>query len=303
VHTQDALLAAAGLRGWSRLRHGHNGVHRSPDGTLIAKVYGEASRCEVDVHGADLARAAGALVPDLVDLPHPRVAIWRCIPTVSEAPGAQALTGLARDLGRLATVPAAEAPVHWLDNVTLRAAALDRWAGDPDVSWLAGELRAVAASDVAQRAPLVFQHGDLSMSNLVHDGDRLHLIDFETIRAAPREWDLAALRITSDRYGALAPDALRIVFQASAADAGPADPEILACCLRAKDLLNASWLFLMRELDPAMVAEARRRVRSLRDRRPHRWSDLGVLAGQPTWRGDPTSRESTSDVENESSEV
>jgi len=265
----------------------------------MAKVYGEASRCEVDVHGASLARESGALVPELVDVPNPRVAVWRWVPTDDTAPGPAALSRLGRDLARLASVPAQEAPVHWLDNLTLRAAALDRWPDDQDVRWLAAELRAVAVSDVAVAAPLAFQHGDLSMSNLVHDGRSLHLVDFETIRAAPREWDRACLRVASERYAALPSDALALVLDA----AGAAGLDVLGACVRAKSLMNASWLFLMRELDPALVTEARCRVRSLRDGVPHRWRDLGVLADQPAWRGDSTSLASTSVVENASSEV
>lgn len=266
------------------MRHGHNAVHRSPDGALIAKVYGESSRCDVEVGGAVLAREAGVSVPELISRPQPRVAVWRRIPSVQAEPDADALVRLAGDIGRLATLPDESAPVHWLVNVAARASALEslldeRRAGRADIGWLAAELRAVAASDIATGAPITFQHGDLTMANLVHDGRRLHIIDFETIRAAPPEWDVAALTVSARRYGGLGPAALRVVLDALA----PApDPVVLKCCVRTKELLNTSWLYLIRDQDPELVAEAGLRVRALRDGRPHRWRDLDALASAQT---------------------
>ena len=264
------------------VNEGHNAVHASPDGTLIAKVYGERSRCDVEVAAATLARAAGVCVPDLIERPHERVAVWRRVLRVAEAPGASAIVRLAHDLDRLSWLPAAAAPVNWLVNIEARAQALESRAdwGDPDVAWLVAELRAVLGSAAALGAPVAFQHGDLTAANLVHDGRRLHIIDFETVRAAPREWDVATLTVSAQRYDGFASDALQRVVGALSP---PPEPTVLACCVRAKELLNSSWLYLIRGRDRALVAEAGRRVGSLRDGRRHRWQDLAALApAQPT---------------------
>ncbi|QWF20062.1 phosphotransferase [Nocardioides sp. LMS-CY] len=288
-----ALLAEAGLVGWARVRSGHNAVYRSPDDAQIAKVYGEASRCSVDVTGARRAREAGVCVPALVATPHPRVAVWQRVPGVPGPIGPAAWARLGIDARRLAAVPVAVAPVHWLVNVTERASVLEQLAaGTPtaytgpvalpaqvgaDVAWLAHELRSVAECDLALDAPLAFQHGDLSPANLVHDGRRLHVIDFETVRAAPADWDVGCLVAATRRYGTVPTRELAPFLESL--DPAP-DPELLALCVRTKELLNASWLAVIGADRPELVGELRLRVRSLRDGTAYRWRELGGLAAQ-----------------------
>lgn len=273
LHVDLLALAGEGA-GWTLLHAGHNALYRSSDGMRVVKLYGAVSRAWLDADGAARAAAAGARVPEILAVPHPNVVVWRCVearPHIASDRGA--VRDLAASLDAIRSVPASS-DANWLTHLDQRIALLaERVTDDGVVTWLVEQLQA-ARDEAGRLAPtLVFQHGDLSSANLVHDG-RFHVVDFETVRSAPPEWDVACLGVSTRRsrtfdgstYNALI-DALDV----------PPDDEVLACCTRIKELLNTSWLYLTHTAHPAVAAELRARVASLRAGVDHEWRELAQL--------------------------
>jgi aminoglycoside phosphotransferase (APT) family kinase protein len=144
-----------------------------------------------------------------------------------------AVDGAARFAAALHTSGIAAGPAHTLEDELARAAVAVAAIRD-DAPELAGRLsraleRAGAAAGRTAAQPAVLAHGDMTPSQLLLDGDRVGLVDFDGVCQAEPAFDLgrflAYLRAALAKSGNPAGEALCArLLAAHAACGGPAAP-------------------------------------------------------------------------------
>lgn len=131
---------------------------------------------------------------------------------------------------------------------------------------LARDWSAVADAD-PQGTAIV--HGDLHRDNVVVGPLGPMLTDLELAGAGPPSYDVAPAVVAVDRYGA-DPATLDAFLVARGHD--PRGWAGFATCVVVYELWVTAWAVGVRERSPALRAEAARRVASLRDGAPGRWT-------------------------------
>ncbi|MFE7100440.1 phosphotransferase family protein [Streptomyces erythrochromogenes] len=209
------------------LRLGENALFASPAQGLVYRVArSDAARDKVD---KELATARWLLtqgfpsLPPRDEIPQPLpsdgrlVTFWEYVPPTEPAP---ALADLAALLRALHALPAPNFPLPSLDPFPvmrdrLRTAGAQGTTGsdavvsEKDLAFLAAACDANEAAfrDLVATAPDIgLVHGDAHRGNLLRDGDRVLLIDYEAVALGPRSWDLLPTATAVDRFG-LAPSA------------------------------------------------------------------------------------------------
>lgn len=125
--------------------------------------------------------------------------------------------------------------------------------------------RAGAATSGAE--PVVL-HGDVYLDNVVTDGDRLFLVDFELCQKGPREYDLAPTVVLARRFG-LPPDRAEELLGAYGnLDRGRLDAMVALAELRITYGVVARYA----SHHEVFRHELARRVRTLGDRGQARWT-------------------------------
>ncbi|MFF9054657.1 phosphotransferase family protein [Streptomyces erythrochromogenes] len=209
------------------LRLGENALFASPAQGIVYRVArSDTARDKVDKELATarwlLAQGFPGLSPrDEIPQPLPAdgrlVTFWEYVPPTEPAPALADLAALLRDLHAL---PSPDFPLPSLDPFPVMRDRL-RTAGTPgatgsdaavsekDLAFLAAACDANEAAFrdlVASDPDIGLVHGDAHRGNLLRDGDRVLLIDYEAVALGPRSWDLLPTATAVDRFG-LAPSA------------------------------------------------------------------------------------------------
>ncbi|OLZ63339.1 phosphotransferase [Streptomyces amritsarensis] len=207
------------------LRLGENALFASPAQGLVYRVARtDAARDKVEKELATarwlLAQNFPGLAPrDEIPQPLPAagrlVTFWQYVAPADPAPELADLAVLLRDLHAL---PTPDFPLPALDPFPvmrdrLRTAAVpgtdesDAAVSEKDLAFLteACDANEAAFHDLVASDPDAgLVHGDAHRGNLLRDGDRVLLIDYEAVALGPRSWDLLPTATGVDRFG-LAP--------------------------------------------------------------------------------------------------
>ncbi|MET7936095.1 aminoglycoside phosphotransferase family protein [Streptomyces sp. NPDC005322] len=287
-HTaRRAMLAACGSAGLpSRpdtelLRLGENALFALPEAGVVVRV--ARSTGMADKVAKELAVARWLAEYDVpcvhpTDVPQPieadgrLVTFWTYVPDSSPLASITTLATLLRDLHAL---PDPAFPLPTLDPFPVMRRRLAAALGirREDVRFLAEacataehDFRALVAS--SPRHPV---HGDAHRGNVLMDGDRPMLIDYEAAAMGPRAWDLVPTAIAVDRFG-LPPADYADFVRAYGADVTQwhGYPVLRAT----RELGMTTWLMQSAQSGPA-AEEFAVRMESLREGdRERRWHTL-----------------------------
>lgn len=264
-----SIVAEARLDDWPLMRRTHNAILTSPDGLQIAKVHTSVERASMEVAVARHLMERGVSCARLLGHPHELVSIWeRCDELTSID-----LDQLAEAASQLHTQPLPRHPLNdWIAAAQERIVALESMTDDVDVVWLCARMREHLHVMERSSASHVLLHGDLAQSNMMTRAGQLCLIDWETARRGPREWDVACLRTASLRFGRLDKTSWERFIDQYQQRTGELNDDLLNTCAAFKEVRSASWAFLMGQSIPSMRREFEQRVASLRDGTAHIWS-------------------------------
>ncbi|MFE7181744.1 phosphotransferase [Streptomyces erythrochromogenes] len=204
------------------LRLGENALFASPAQGLVYRVArSDTARDKVD---KELATARWLLahgfpgLPPRDEMPQPLpadgrlVTFWEYVPPTEPAPRLADLAALLHDLHAL---PAPDFPLPSLDPFPVMrdrlrtagaqgATGSDAAVSEKDLAFLAAACDANEAAFrdlVASDPGIGLVHGDAHRGNLLRDGDRVLLIDYEAVALGPRSWDLLPTATAVDRFG------------------------------------------------------------------------------------------------------
>ncbi|MER5871293.1 aminoglycoside phosphotransferase family protein [Streptomyces sp. NPDC002044] len=270
AQARDVLTTAGLSEPPVLLAFGENAVFAVGD--LVVKVGREAAlleRAERELAVADWFAASGIPAvraaepqPRLVD-GHP-LTLWHRLPEAVRPPGPRDLAALLRAVHALPAPPFVLPPRDLLGGV-------ERWlrlAGDAvdpaDAAYLRAR-RDAYAGEVAALTPRLTPgtvHGDALTRNVHVGPDGPVLVDLETVSADLREHDLVVMALSLDRYG-LPAGAYGEFVTAYGWDVR--DWEGCAVLRGARETASCAWVSQHAPVNPAALAEFRRRVASLRD--------------------------------------
>ncbi|WP_236076090.1 phosphotransferase enzyme family protein [Streptomyces coffeae] len=196
------------------LRLGENALFALPDVGVVVRVARSTEMADRVAKELAVARwLAGHRFPSVhpTDASQPveadgrLVTFWEYVPDSSTPDSVTVLAALLRDLHAL---PNPDFPLPVLDPFPIMRRRLDVVSGirREDVRFLTeacdnaeGEFRDLVAS-----SPQQLVHGDAHRGNVLLDGGRALLIDYEATAKGPLAWDLVPTAIAVDRFG-LAP--------------------------------------------------------------------------------------------------
>ena len=186
---------AAGLSG--------AGVYRIGDTHILKVASPGATTLEAWRHQLEIQRAAGeaGIAPRVVHVEEARLAIVselivdRSFPMWFWNPQTRALaiTSLGQTLRRVHDLPAHGAPAQPLALLAALAAKLEGFALPAFVALTAA--RIAAESPPSFEGPLVLCHNDVNPTNLIFDGERVLLLDWDTAAPHSTTYDLAAASV------------------------------------------------------------------------------------------------------------
>ncbi|RSS98411.1 aminoglycoside phosphotransferase family protein [Streptomyces sp. WAC05950] len=200
------------------LRLGENALFASPAQGLVYRVArSDSVRDKVE---KELATARWLLaqgfpgLPPRDEFPQPLsadgrlVTFWEYVPPADPQPALADLAALLRDLHAL---PAPDFPLPTLDPFPVMRDRLRTAGAEPDTAVSEKDLTFLATAcdtheaafrDLVASDPDVgLVHGDAHRGNLLRDGDRVLLIDYEAVALGPRSWDLLPTATAVDRFG------------------------------------------------------------------------------------------------------
>ncbi|MGW2082214.1 phosphotransferase enzyme family protein [Streptomyces sp. NPDC001939] len=193
------------------LRLGENALFALPEVGAIARVARSTEMADKVAKELAMGRwLAGCGFPCVLptDTPQPieangrLVTFWEYVP---ESPPPASNTILAALLRDLHDLPDPVFPLPVLDPFPIMRSRLEAVSGirREDVAFLAEacdkaeeDFRTLIAS-----SPKHLVHGDAHRGNILWDGNRALLIDYEAVAIGPRAWDLVPTGIAVDRFG------------------------------------------------------------------------------------------------------
>lgn len=217
ANARRAMLVACGAVGLTDfpdarlLRLGENALFALPEIGIVVRVARSTEMIEkVDKELAVARWLAQHGFPSVhpTDAPQPveadgrLVTFWNYVPDSSPATSVTVLAELLRDLHAL---PDPDFPLPVLDPFPIMRRRLEVVSGIKrhDIRFLADacdaaedDFRALIAS-----SPQHLVHGDAHRGNVLCDGSRALLIDYEAVAIGPRAWDLIPTAIAVDRLG------------------------------------------------------------------------------------------------------
>jgi aminoglycoside phosphotransferase (APT) family kinase protein len=196
------------------------------------------------------------------------VTFWRYLAETGSAPSAAELGGLLRELHQLGPPPVTLPGYRPLTSVR-RAIEASRGVGEDDRAWLRERcdhsLGAYDKLDFVLPAGMI--HGDAWRGNLLRDGNRVVLLDWDTVSTGPREIDLVPT-LQATRFGL--PRSERDAFITAygrdirAWDGYPTLREV-------RELSTLSAILRDAHVNSAAERELRIRIQSLRTGDSQRW--------------------------------
>lgn len=220
-NARRAMLAACNSAGLPQfpdadlLRLGENALFALPEVGVVVRVARSTEMADKVAKELAVARwLAGHRFPSVHPTGAPQpieadgrlVTFWEYVPDSSPPASFTVLAALLRDLHAL---PDPGFPLPVLDPFPIMGRRLEVVSGirREDVRFLAeacdnaeDDFRALVAS-----SPRHLVHGDAHRGNVLCDGDRALLIDYEAVAIGPRAWDLVPTAMAVDRFG-LPPD-------------------------------------------------------------------------------------------------
>jgi aminoglycoside phosphotransferase len=196
------------------------------------------------------------------------VTFWRYLAEVGPAPSAAELGGLLRELHRLGPPPVPLPDYRPLTSVR-RAIEASRGVGEDDRAWLRERCDHLLGvyDKLSFVLPAGMIHGDAWRGNLLRDGNRVVLLDWDTVSTGPREIDLVPT-LQATRFGL--PNTEREAF-VTAYGQDIRSWNGYPTLLEMRELSTLSAILRDAYANPAVGQELGVRIRSLRTGDSQRW--------------------------------
>ncbi len=197
------------------------------------------------------------------------VTFWRYLPQHGPPPGPADLGALLKELHRL---PAPPVPLPTYEPLQSVAQAIDHSLAidEEERSWLKDHCNRLEAAyrELDFALPPGMIHGDSYRGNLLRDGTRVVLADWDSVSNGPREIDLIPT-LQARRFGL--PEKERDAFIAAYGydmTTWPGFPILRDI----RELSTITALLRNAHTDPASLRELKKRIRSIRDGDDREWT-------------------------------